>query len=119
MNTDAKHFFDRIHPDDQGRAAAAWQRALKGEAPEYEAEFRAPTRSGGWKWLHARGRVVERDAAGRAQRMSGTVTDVDARKRAESALAEREQRFLDFVAASDEYVWETDAAGGYSYLSER
>ncbi len=119
MSADAKHFFERIHPDDRARGAEAWQRALKGEAPEYEAEFRAPTRNGGWKWLHARGRVVERDDAGRALRMSGTVADVDARKRAEIALAEREQRFLDVAAASDEYVWETDAAGRYTYLSER
>ena len=31
------------------------------------------------------------------------------RKRAEAALAEREQRFRDVVDASGEYVWETDA----------
>jgi len=111
--------FGRIHVDDQERAASAWLRALKGEAPEYEAEFRIATANGGWKWLHARGRVMERDAAGRALRMSGTVADIDHRKRSEGTLAERERRFQDVAATSEEYVWETDTAGRFTYLSER
>ncbi len=111
--------FDRIHADDRERASSAWVRALKGETPEYEAEFRIATANRGWKWLHARGRVVERDPGGRALRMSGTVADIDQRKRAEGALAERERRFHDVAATSDEYVWETDAAGRFTYLSER
>ena len=51
--------------------------------------------------------------------MSGTLADIDERKRAEAALAEREQRFRDVVDASGEYVWETDAEWRYTYLSER
>jgi diguanylate cyclase (GGDEF)-like protein/PAS domain S-box-containing protein len=51
--------------------------------------------------------------------MSGMVTDIDRRKRAEGTLAERERRFRDVAATSEEYVWETDAAGRYTYLSER
>jgi diguanylate cyclase (GGDEF)-like protein/PAS domain S-box-containing protein len=111
--------FGRIHAEDRERAAAAWVRALKGEAPEYEAEMRVATAGGDWKWLYARGRVTERSPAGRALRMSGTLADIDRYKRAETALAERERRFQDVAATSDEYVWETDAAGRYTYLSER
>ncbi|HUQ26059.1 MAG TPA: EAL domain-containing protein [Burkholderiales bacterium] len=111
--------FGRIHPEDRERASSAWVRALKGDAPEYEAEFRIAMASGAWKWLHARGRVTERDAAGRALRMSGTIADVDQRKRAEGALAERERRFHDVAMTSQEYVWETDADGRFTYLSER
>jgi len=111
--------FGRIHPEDKERAASAWVRALKGEAPEYEAEFRVTTAGGDWKWLHARGRVTSRDADGRALHMSGMVTDIDRRKRAEGTLAERENRFRDVAATSEEYVWETDTAGRFTYLSER
>ena len=60
-----------------------------------------------------------RDAAGRALRLSGTMADIDQRKHAESAFAERERRFRDIAATSQEYVWETDAAGRFTYLSER
>ena len=54
-----------------------------------------------------------------ARTVSGTVADIDERKRAEAALAEREQRLRDVVEASGEYVWETDAQWRYTYLSER
>jgi diguanylate cyclase (GGDEF)-like protein/PAS domain S-box-containing protein len=108
-----------MHTDDRAAYSEALLRALKGEVAELDTEFRIPTRRGEWKWLHARGRVTERDAGGRALRISGTVTDIDERKRAEAALAEREQRFRDVVDAAGEYVWETDAEWRYTYLSER
>lgn len=36
-----------------------------------------------------------------------------------SALVENEKRFRDVVTAFDEFVWETDLEGNYTYLSER
>jgi diguanylate cyclase (GGDEF)-like protein/PAS domain S-box-containing protein len=108
-----------MHPEDRLNYTEALVRALKGAAPALDSEFRIRTRRGEWKWLHARGRVTEHGADGRAKRISGTVTDIDVRKRAEAALAEREQRFRDVVDASGEYVWETDAEWRYTYLSER
>ena len=117
--TRGAEFFGTIHDEDRAAAREAWVRALKGEAAEYEAEFRAATRDGGWKWLHAKGRVTERGDAGRARRMSGIVADIDARKVAERALVEADQRFRDVAAVSSEYVWETDAEWRYTYLSER
>ena len=117
--TRGAQFFGTIHPDDAAAVRDAWIRALKGETPEYDGEFRARIRDGGWKWLHAKGRVTERDAAGRAKRMSGIVADIDARKRAEAAVSEADQRFRDVAAVSSEYVWEADAQWRYTYLSER
>jgi diguanylate cyclase (GGDEF)-like protein/PAS domain S-box-containing protein len=108
-----------MHPDDRMHYTEALVRALRGEAPAFDVEFRIRTRRGKWKWLHARGRVTEQGSHGRATRVSGTVADIDERRRAEAALAEREQRFRDVVDASGEYVWETDAQGRYTYLSER
>jgi diguanylate cyclase (GGDEF)-like protein/PAS domain S-box-containing protein len=108
-----------MHPEDRVRYTEALVRALKGEVPTFDTEFRIRTRQGSWKWLYARGRVTEHGASGRARRVSGTVADIDERKRAEAALAEREQRFRDVVDASGEYVWETDAQGRFTYLSER
>jgi len=82
-------------------------------------EFRARAQSGGWKWLHARGRVTERTPDGRALRMSGMVADVDTRKHVEAAVGEADQRFRDVAAVSSEYVWEADADWRFTYLSER
>ncbi len=108
-----------VHPDDVPRMREALVRVLKGETPEYEIDLRIRTREGGWKWLHCRGRVTERSADGRARRMSGIVADIDARKRAEEAAAERDRRFRDVASVSREYVWETDAHWRFTYLSER
>jgi diguanylate cyclase (GGDEF)-like protein/PAS domain S-box-containing protein len=108
-----------MHPEDRVPYTEALVRALKGEVPAFDTAFRIRTRQGEWKWLHARGRVTEHGAEGRATRVSGTVADIDERKRAEAALAERERRFRDVVDASGEYVWETDAEWRYTYLSER
>jgi diguanylate cyclase (GGDEF)-like protein/PAS domain S-box-containing protein len=111
--------FELVHPQDRDKAKAVFVSALKGERAQLDVEFRSPTKEGGWKWLHAKGRVTERDAHQRATRMSGTVADIDERMRAQEALREREQRFRDVAEASGEYVWEADAAWRYTYLSER
>jgi diguanylate cyclase (GGDEF)-like protein len=42
--------------------------------------------SGEWKWVLSRGRVTERDAAGRALRMIGMNLDITDRKRVEEAM---------------------------------
>ena len=108
-----------LHADDLPKARAGLVRALKGLDEEYDVEIRLRTREGGWKWLHAKGRVTQRDANGRATHMSGVVADIDARKRAEAAVSAADQRFRDVAAVSSEYVWEADAEWRYTYLSER
>src|SRR6267143_998164 len=89
--------YDMMHPEDRERSRGMMVRALKGELEEYVDEFRVPTRAGEWKWLQARGRVVERDAEGRALRVSGIIADIDSRKRAETALQDAEQRYRTLV----------------------
>jgi len=108
-----------VHPDDRAGMMAAFHAALKGEAPSYAADYRVRRADGGWRWLRSTGQVTERADDGRAKRMSGTVADIDERKRVETALLEGERRFRDVVDASGEYVWESDAEWRYTYLSER
>jgi diguanylate cyclase (GGDEF)-like protein/PAS domain S-box-containing protein len=108
-----------VHPEDRRVLLQALIAALKGETPGYVADYRVRLRDGSWRWVHATGRVSQRGDDARAKRMTGIVADIDERKRAEAALAEREQRFRDVVEASGEYVWETDADWRYTYLSER
>jgi diguanylate cyclase (GGDEF)-like protein/PAS domain S-box-containing protein len=107
-----------VHPEDRAAVLRVFVQALK-SAGRHGAEYRVRTDSGEWKWLHSVGQVTHRDAAGRALRMAGVVTDIADRKRAEGALAEREQRFRDVAEAAGEYVWETDREWRFTYLSER
>ena len=59
------------------------------------------------------------DEDGEAAGIEGVAHDITMRKRAEEALAESEERFRDFAEASSDWMWETDADGRFSYISER
>jgi len=75
--------------------------------------------TGGVRRTHAVRGQPHHDAAGRFFGYRGVGQDITEKRSAERALAEREQRFRDVLDASGEYVWETDAAWRYTFLSER
>jgi signal transduction histidine kinase len=68
------------------------------------AEHRIRTLAGGWVWSLGRGRVVERDAAGRALRMTGVNVDIDDRKRAEVELLAAVQREKELSEMKSKFV---------------
>lgn len=72
-----------VHPDDREGVLDRFDRHVRGEIAQFEAEHRLRTKSGEWKWILTRGRVTERDESGKAVRACGTHLDVDDRKRAE------------------------------------
>lgn len=75
-----------VHPDDLDHVVAQMKAAVSGKSPLYLAEFRLQRRNGEWFWIRARGRVVHRDAAGRALRLAGTYADINDSKIAEGQL---------------------------------
>jgi diguanylate cyclase (GGDEF)-like protein/PAS domain S-box-containing protein len=82
-----------VHPQDRAPAHDAYVAAVKGKAPDFHVEYRVKSVDGSWKWMLASGRVTQRDDAGRALRMSGTLVEIDARKRAEQATREAQERY--------------------------
>lgn len=74
------------HPDDAERFRAALLAAAKGETADFECEYRVPGPDGNWVWMQSRGKVAERNAAGRAMRMTGTTSNVTERKIAEDRV---------------------------------
>jgi PAS domain S-box-containing protein len=75
-----------VHPDDIPALRKAVSETLKGVAPHYRAEHRVRARSGEWRTISSVGKVVERDAGGRALRMTGTNADISEQKRAAADL---------------------------------
>jgi len=104
QNLRAADLLTLIRPQDREAARRAFTRALKGEVPIYEAEYCFATRPGEWRWLRAIGRVVEREADGRAKRISGITIDVDAAKRAEQALRDAETRYRALVELAPDAI---------------
>ncbi len=71
------------HPDDRQVLEVAIGNASKGVAESFDCEYRVANAAGEWIWVHWRGKVTQRDGAGRAVRMTGTSTNISKRKRAE------------------------------------
>lgn len=65
-----------IHPDDLQRVRATLIAHLKGETESFVIEYRALCADGSELCLEDRGRVIQRDANGRALRMIGTRRDI-------------------------------------------
>ncbi len=65
----------RLHPDDRTRVCEALKRTIDGETDLYEAEYRLRHADGSWRWVLDRGRALERDGTGRAQRLVGFIIE--------------------------------------------
>ncbi len=74
-------FRQRVHPDDQARAAAILERAVS-ERTDYELDCRIVLPDGAMRYIHAIGHPVF-NASGDPVEFVGTVMDVTERKRAE------------------------------------
>lgn len=77
-------FMERVHPDDRPLLLEAVERSKRTGA-SYAIDYRIVLPDGEERWVQKRGNV-ERDAAGAATRIFGTVQDVTGRKLAEQAL---------------------------------
>ncbi|MBF0495532.1 MAG: PAS domain S-box protein [Deltaproteobacteria bacterium] len=74
-----------LHPEDREGAIQKLESCIHG-ASNYESEFRLKTKSGEWRWILGRGKVVEREADGRALRIVGTYFDITERKESEANI---------------------------------
>ncbi len=110
-------FFDLVHPDDRSRVSDSLENNWRGRTDLYEAEYRVLAKSGDWKWILSRGKVVERGENGSPLRMAGTFMDITDRKYAEKELSESEARFKQVADSLNEWIWEVDANGMYTYCS--
>jgi PAS domain S-box-containing protein len=80
----------RIHQDDVAGFLPQNQDVLAGRMQRTEVKYRVRCEDGTWKWVRSIGSIVERDESGRATRLAGIVSDVDAATRTEEALRKRE-----------------------------
>ncbi len=76
-----------MHPDDLPVFTAAARESARGGTRRFEVCHRMKHADGRWVWIESVGDVTERDADGRAQRLTGTHADVTERKQLERALS--------------------------------
>ena len=114
---------DGLHPDDRKTTLAAFAAHLEQNVP-YNVEYRLQTKSGEFRWFHARGMSL-RDKAGHSYRAAGSLTDITALKQAQQAAEiaqhtaeEANKSKSDFLAnMSHEIRTPMNAIIGMSYLA--
>ncbi len=83
-------FFERLHEEDRGATQLALT-ALVAHGVPYDVEFRLRLQGGGFRWFRSRC-LAERNEAGAAVRLAGSIQDIEAIKAAECELVRaREQ----------------------------
>ena len=107
-----------IHPEDLPRRIAAMQAHLAGTTPAYVGEFRLRQPDGIYRWRRLHGLCL-RDADGNPHRMAGSISDIDARRRAEEALRLSEERYALALEASEEGHFDNDLEAGEIFVSAR
>jgi PAS domain S-box-containing protein len=91
-------FWNRLHPDDYRAARQAVDQHL-GEQSPFRIDCRLQLKSGEYRWFHARGQAIW-DEAGKAMRMSGSLTDITERKQVEEELRRSEGQFRSLMERS-------------------
>jgi PAS domain S-box-containing protein len=80
-----------VHPDDTPRVREALGAHLEGRTSRYECDLRLPGRDGGWRWVRARGTVVQRGPGGAPLRFIGTFEDITERRDLEAELRQAQK----------------------------
>jgi PAS domain S-box-containing protein len=92
-------------------------RMKSGEIADHTCEKRYIRKDGGIVWCRTTLTLIK-DPAGAPQRFIGVIEDITARKRAEQALVESEERFARFMQHLPGLAWIKDAEGRYVFVND-
>jgi PAS domain S-box-containing protein len=103
-----------VHPEDLAACEAAMQQHIDQKTSFYQFEYRMRAKTGEWRWVLDRGKVVSRAADGKALRMVGTHTGITARKDMERHLLRTEELAEQVSRIALIGGWELDLVTGES-----
>ncbi len=75
-----------LHPDDKQKVSELADTLKKGKLNFFQIEYRFKTRTGQYKWILNRGKIVEVDSRGLPVKAVGTHSDITSQKNAEREL---------------------------------
>ena len=109
QSVDLARWEEMIHPDDRPEAMQLFDAALSAGEP-YVAEYRFRHRSGEYRYVEDQGAFLP-GPDGQPARMIGRMYDISARKFAEAAMRENEERLARIFSAMAEGLVVQDPAG--------
>lgn len=107
---DGNRPLDLDHPEDHVTDQERVARYLRGEEAVYEVEKRYLRKDGTVVWVHVTATAI-RDASGSLLSSVGVVSDITARKQAEQALQEKEERLSAILDAAPDAIIVSDPHG--------
>ncbi len=111
-------FEQSIHPDDKDRVRNAILMATeKSSENSFHIEHKCIRPDGRVIWVENHG-LAQHDEAGRVISISAAIHDITDRKKTELKIIKSEKRFNDVVAITGECIFEMDAQGRFTYLSD-
>jgi PAS domain S-box-containing protein len=90
-----KNWDSLTHPGDLPQVYKTIDEHFQGITPSFEIDLRVWTKSGEYKWVQIRGKVIEREKDGTPLRAAGTLRDIAFRKNNEEEEHQRIQRNQD------------------------
>ena len=118
LKPDISTWIDHVHPDDLEYAQQEMDRHCQGKVDYYDVEFRQPHVNGLWKWVNARGKVVEWDEQGRPLRMRGTHLDITDRKYIQQQLGDTLKMYQSLMDSLPQNHYRINPAGEITFINK-
>lgn len=112
-------WMSRLHPEDRNRVLQRLKACLALDGPPYDIEYRLLDKQGDYRWIHARAEVVQRDEAGQAVRVAGSLQCITERKRAERALHRSEELLRSVINNSTTAIYAKQRDGRYLMVNKQ
>jgi len=117
IGTRFEEWEERLHPDDRTRCYVDLNKHFNGETAFYQNERRMRCKDGSYKWILARGKLIEWTVDGKPARIIGTHTDITDRKQAAAALQASEERLRLALEAANQGLYDINLQTGEAVLS--
>ncbi|KAJ3026264.1 hypothetical protein HDV00_012086, partial [Rhizophlyctis rosea] len=106
------------HPDDREAAKKAFREHYEGKTDRYDTIFRGKMRDGKYKWIHARGMIIDRDENGKPKRVIGTSMDVTAQRQLEADVANADRRMRQILNLAPVGILQWGVEGGMVFANK-
>ncbi|MBD3258343.1 PAS domain S-box protein [candidate division GN15 bacterium] len=101
-------WMEHFHPDDRDELQEGMNAYVRGERPDYQAEFRIARSDGEYIWVSSSARIIRRDETGNPLYVVGIHRNITERKQREDALRQSEELLNEAQEVADmgSFVWD-------------
>ncbi len=107
----------RVHPEDIEDCYQALEKHFKRETEIYKIEHRLRGKDGTYKWILARGKVIDYNLEGKPERIISTHTDISTQKEADIKLKQNEEYLQNILDQSVDIICTATQDGKFVKVS--